>query len=90
MRADDRWHRLLVLEQTNTPRRELLHALFRVVLAPDEDVRLLPTRELAEVTADDHAEDLLVGGVVSPRDRALVVYRGNLERLVSADEIGSY
>ncbi len=78
----DTWHRLLVLEQASTPRRELLHALFRVVVAPEDGVRLLPQSELAEVMADDRADDLLIGGVVDADDKAVVLYRGNLERLV--------
>lgn len=80
--ANDRWHRLLLLQRATTARRELLHALFRVVVAPDDGVRLLPTEELAEVMRDPNAADLFIGGVVDPDDKALLLYRGNLDRLV--------
>jgi hypothetical protein len=80
--ANDRWHRLLFLHHATTARRELLHALFRVVVAPDDGVRLLPTDELAEVMRDPNAADLFIGGVVDPDDKALLLYRGNLDRLV--------
>jgi hypothetical protein len=60
----------------------MLHALFRVVIAPDDGVRLLPPDELAEAMADECAEDLFIGGVVDADDKALVLYRGNLDRLV--------
>ena len=80
--AHDRWHRLLLLERASTARRELLHALFRVVVAPDDGVSLPPPEELAEVMDDEGAEDRFIGGVVDADDRALVLYRGNLDRLV--------
>jgi Helix-turn-helix len=80
--VDDRWHRLLLLQRASTARRELLHALFRVVVAPDDGVRLLPPAELAGVMADGRAVDLFIGGVVDTDDKALVLYRGNLDRLV--------
>ncbi len=80
--AHDRWHRVLLLEPASTARREVLHALFRVVVAPDAGVALLPQAELAEVMASNHAEDLFIGGAVDREDRALVLYRGNLDRVV--------
>ncbi len=82
VRAHDRWHRLLLLERATTARRELLHALFRVVVAPDDGVRLLAADELAEVMSDERADDLFIGGVVDYDDKALLLYRGNLDRLV--------
>ena len=41
----DRWHRLLLVHRASTARRERLHALFRVVVAPEDGVRLLPLAE---------------------------------------------
>lgn len=82
VQAHNTWHRVLFLEQAQTARRELLHALFRVVVAPDDGVRLLPSAELREVLGDEHAEDLIIGGIVDPDDRRLILYRGNLDRLV--------
>jgi hypothetical protein len=82
VQANDTWHRVLFLQRARAARRELLHALFRVVVAPDEGVRLLPNTELQEVMGDEHAADLIIGGVVDPEDRRLILYRGNLDRLV--------
>ncbi len=82
VQVHDRWHRLLLLERISMQRRELLYALFRVVVAPDDGVRLLEHDELAAVMADRRAEDLFIGGVVASDDKALVLYRGNLEKLV--------
>jgi hypothetical protein len=81
VQAHDTWHRLLFLERASTPRRELLHALFRVVIAPDDGVRLLPRPELKDVLADPHAEDIFIGGVADFDDEVVVLYRGNLDRI---------
>jgi hypothetical protein len=78
----DTWHRLLLLEEPSTARRELLAALFRVVIAPGNGVRLLAPDDLVEVLASEHPEDYFIGGVVDRDDKAVVLYRGNLERLV--------
>lgn len=80
--ANDTWHRLLVLDEPSTARRELLSTLFRVVVAPGDGVRLLPAEEIVEVLADEHPEKFLIGGVVDADDKALVLYRGSLERVV--------
>jgi DNA-binding Xre family transcriptional regulator len=74
--------RLLLLGRVEGARRELLHALFRFVVALDNGVKLLPAEEIAEVFASSHREDLFIGGAVDQTDRALVLYRGNLESLV--------
>lgn len=78
----DTWHRLLVLDEPSTARRELLSTLFRVVVAPGNGVRLLAVEEIAEVLADKHPERFFIGGVVDAEDKALVLYRGSLERVV--------
>jgi DNA-binding Xre family transcriptional regulator len=80
--AHDTWHRLLVLDKPSTARRELLSTLFRVVVAPGDGVRLLSTAEIAEVLATQRPESFFIGGVADPEDKALVLYRGTLERLV--------
>jgi hypothetical protein len=82
LQPQDTWHRLLLLERTGAARREILHARFRVVIAPDDDVRLLPSVEMAEVLGDEHVEDYFIGGVVDREDHALVLYRGNFEPLI--------
>jgi hypothetical protein len=78
----DTWHRLLLLEEPSAARRELLAALFRVVIAPGNGVQLLPREDLVEVLTSEHPEDYFIGGVVDRDDKAIVLYRGNLERLV--------
>jgi len=82
LRARDVWHRLLILQRASTARRETLAALFRVVIAPDDGVQLLPSEALIEALASPKAEDLIIGGNHDPDDNAVVLYRGNLERLV--------
>lgn len=74
--------RLLVLGRIEGARRELLHALFRFVVAVEEGVKLLPPDQIAEVLASPNREDLFIGGAVDATDRLLVLYRGNLESLV--------
>ena len=74
--------RLLVLGRIEGARRELLHALFRFVVAIEEGVKLLSPDELAEVLASPQRDDLFIGGAVDAADRVLVLYRGNLEPLV--------
>lgn len=79
---NDTWHRLLVLDALPRSRRELLSALFRVVVAPGEGVRLLPPDDLAAVVGAEHPEDYFIGGVVDLEDKCVVLYRGDLDRLV--------
>jgi hypothetical protein len=38
--------------------------------------------EIAEVLTDKHPENFFIGGVVDADDKALVLYRGSLERIV--------
>jgi len=82
VQAKDTWHRLLVLDEPTMARRETLSAVFRVVVSPGGGVRLLSTEDLAEVFSAEHPEDYFIGGVVNHEDRMLVLYRGNLERLL--------
>jgi hypothetical protein len=74
--------RLLFLGHVEGARRELFHALFRFVVALDNGVKLLPADEIAEVLASRQRDDLFIGGTVDAADRALVLYRGNLESIV--------
>jgi len=74
--------RLLLLSRVKGARRELLHALFRSVVALEDGVTLLPANEIAEVLASPNRDDLFIGGAVDTADRVLVLYRGNLESLV--------
>lgn len=74
--------RLLFLGHLEGVRREVLHANFRFVVALADGMKLLPIDELAEVLAAPYREDLFIGGALDAIDRALVLYRGNLEPLV--------
>lgn len=73
---------LLLLRPAEGPRRRLLDALFRQVLAAGDGVQLLPPAELVEVMAAPNREDLFIGGVVDKADKAVILYRGNLKSLL--------
>lgn len=77
-----RWgqQRLLVREGVSWPELEVLKATFRDVVASPA-IRFLPTRQLLDVMAADDAIDRVIGVAVSEDDRAIVLYRGSLERL---------
>jgi DNA-binding Xre family transcriptional regulator len=74
--------RLLLLERVEAPRHQLLHALFRFVVALGNGVTLLPAEEIAEVMASPRRDDLFIGGMLDAAAGALVLYRGSLEPLV--------
>lgn len=78
----DTWHRLILLTEPSRVRREFLDARFRVVIAPGETVHLLDKKELVEIFATAHPEDYLIGGIVNREDDVLLLFRGNLERLL--------
>ena len=65
----DRWHRLLLLERASTARRELLHALFRVVVeSACDDV----AGALAELDGFVIAFDVLIDRSMVRRSRRAV------------------
>lgn len=73
--------RLLVTDEIPTEFREYLEALFQdVVTGPPAS--FLPLEEVREVLASDTRQDLLLGVLVSVEPKALVLIRGNLDRLV--------
>src|SRR5262249_45359894 len=53
---------LLVLEGMTIARRELLDAVFKVVIAPGDGVTLVPKEVLVEVLPGPNAHDLFIGG----------------------------
>jgi len=75
-------HRLLLLDEITTVRKDLLHLLFRVVVAPGKGVYLLPIEELRDVLASDERADLFIAGVVDAAGEVAVLYRGNLAPIV--------
>jgi hypothetical protein len=70
-----------VLDALGRARRELLSSIFRVVLAPDEGVRLVAQIDLEEILAAPHPEDYFIGGIVDAEDGRMVLYRGDFTRL---------
>lgn len=82
VRPRDTFHRLLVLEAISVARRELLSSYFRAVVAPGDGVRLVSECDLAEILCSPYAEDLFIGGVADTDAAQVVLFRGNLERLV--------
>lgn len=76
-------HRLVVRGKVGRGRAEVLRASFRYVISADDQVMLLPFAQLVEVVTSADRKDLLIGLAVDPQDRALVLFRGNLEPLVA-------
>ena len=74
--------RLLALDHVDAGRRQLMRTYFREVISPDDGLRLLPTTELFEVLNSPNRADLVIGAAVATGDSAVVLIRGNLERLV--------
>jgi hypothetical protein len=74
--------RLLSLAKDRCDRHALLHALFRFVVSQEEDVRLLPIGQLAEALNFFPRADRFIGAASVRDDKAVILYRGNLEALV--------
>lgn len=79
--APDTWRRLLVLAEPSPNRLQFLRGLFRDVITRQEGVHLRAD-ELVEIFATENPEDLFIGGVVDSEDDVLVLFRGNLERML--------
>jgi len=75
-------HRLLLLNEATGAQKDLLHLLFRVVVAPGDGVNLLPVEELRDVLASEERADLFVGGVIDRKAEVVALYRGNLAPIV--------
>ncbi|HEX8359461.1 MAG TPA: helix-turn-helix transcriptional regulator [Longimicrobium sp.] len=74
--------RLLLLDEEVRPQqREFLSTLFRYVLTP-EVAKFSPFDELIAILDSPRRKDLFVGGVVDSIDRVLILYRGDLDRVV--------
>src|SRR5215213_5779659 len=56
-------HRLLLLEETKDAQRDVLHVVFRIVVAPGNGMHILPVHERKEALDAPHRADLFVGGV---------------------------
>lgn len=76
-------HKLLLLDAISRQRLELLRASFGYVVdAVDDGFKLLPREDLIEVLLSKDARDKLVGVAVDRDASAVVLLRGNLERVV--------
>jgi DNA-binding Xre family transcriptional regulator len=75
-------HRLLLMEETIGVQRDVLHVIFRIVVAPGNGMQILPMDELREALAAPHRADLFVGGATDLVNELVVLYRGTLEPVV--------
>jgi hypothetical protein len=75
--------RLLLLSPRVRPaQREYLGTLFRSVLTLETVNKFLPMHELAVALNAPERNDLFIAGAVDLVDRVLILYRGNLDRLI--------
>ena len=74
--------RLVVLDEVSPTQLDILRARFARVLAEYPGMKRLRDDELLEVLAAPSAAELFVAGAVDRDLDALVLYRGNLERIV--------
>ena len=82
------WRRLLLLGSAPRIRLEYLRQLFTAVVAPGDDIGLLPEDQLFAVLAEEHPEDYFVGAGYNEDDDAVVAYRGDLRTVtVPLDEL---
>ena len=72
-------HRLLCLEPTIGPMKHYLYAKFSRVVSPDDELKLLPLEEIAEIFASPDSEDYFIGGTVDKENGSVILYRGNVE-----------
>jgi hypothetical protein len=77
-----RRHRLLVLDQLQRSRSEVLRGMFTSVVVPDTVWKMLPREELAEAVSAPNAPDLIIGGVVDEGGDVIRFIKGDLESLV--------
>jgi hypothetical protein len=75
--------RVVVLDEVTPTQLDILRARFSKVLAQYEGMKRLPDDQLLEVLAAPNADELFIAGAVDRELDALVLYRGNLERLVA-------
>jgi hypothetical protein len=73
--------RLLVTEEIPATLHEYLEGLFQDVITGPR-ASFLPLEDVREILASDRRQDLVVGVLVSEDREALVLVRGNLDRLV--------
>ncbi|HEU0299916.1 MAG TPA: helix-turn-helix transcriptional regulator [Longimicrobium sp.] len=75
--------RLLLLSKAVRPaQKQFLSTIFRWVLTLEIINKSLPMQELAVAMGSPERGDLIISGTVDSVDRVLVLYRGNLDRLI--------
>ena len=75
--------RVVVLDEVSPTQLDILRVRFTRVLAEYPGMKRLPEDQLVEVLAAPDAPELFVAGAMDRELDALVLYRGNLERLVA-------
>ena len=71
------WRRILLLDIVPRIRIEYLKQLFDDVVAPDEDIDILPESDVFGILSEDHPEDYFIGAGYNEDDDAVVIYRGD-------------
>jgi len=71
-------HCLLCFEPTEGFDQHYLKAKFRLVVSPDDGLKLLPSKEITEILGLPDSEDYFIGGIVNTANASVVLYRGNL------------
>ena len=80
-RIGPRLGRLLMLFPPRMDSLPALEEVFSPVAWGTTSFRLLPHDELADVITAEHRHDLIIGGFVDPKTEALILYRGDFDRL---------
>lgn len=80
--AASRSARVVFLDRVTPAQLDILRERFSRVLAEYEGMQRLPDDQLLEVLEAPNASDLFVAGAIDTALGSLVLYRGNLERLV--------
>lgn len=73
--------RLFLFESVPQARKEYLQTLFRTVVSPEDDLRLLDPDELVQAISAENRDDVFVAGAVDPLDDVVVLFRGSLDRV---------
>jgi DNA-binding Xre family transcriptional regulator len=73
---------LLLSDKVRPAQKEYLDTFFRCVLTLETVNKFLPTQEFVVAMNAPERNDLFIAGAVDLVDRVLILYRGNLDRLI--------
>jgi DNA-binding Xre family transcriptional regulator len=73
---------LFLSEVIDASRLDVLRSLYRCVVAPTKNTKVLAQDEADEVFRSPHVQDLVIGILVDEADNVVVLYRGNFETLM--------